>query len=77
MERDGVEGLHPRRTHGRRGRPVQVAPEAERLVQSVAISAGTWDAAGSLAIWPGRWKPEVRPYTFNKRFIVSERINSA
>jgi hypothetical protein len=22
----------------------------------------------------GRWKPEVRPYTFNKRFIVSERI---
>lgn len=24
----------------------------------------------------GRWKPEVRPYTFNKRFIVSERILS-
>lgn len=24
----------------------------------------------------GRWKPEVRPYTFNKRFIVSERIVS-
>jgi hypothetical protein len=24
----------------------------------------------------GRWKPEVRPYTFNKRFIVSERIRS-
>ena len=22
----------------------------------------------------GRWKPEVRPYTYNKRFIVSERI---
>jgi len=22
----------------------------------------------------GRWKPEVRPYTFNKRYIVSERI---
>ena len=22
----------------------------------------------------GRWKPEVRPYTHNKRFIVSERI---
>jgi hypothetical protein len=22
----------------------------------------------------GRWKPEVRPYTFNKRFIVAERI---
>ena len=25
----------------------------------------------------GRWKPEVRPYTFNKRYIVSERILSA
>jgi hypothetical protein len=22
----------------------------------------------------GRWKPEVRPYTYNKKFIVSERI---
>jgi hypothetical protein len=22
----------------------------------------------------GRWKPEVRPYTHNKRFIVSERL---
>jgi hypothetical protein len=25
----------------------------------------------------GRWKPEVRPYTFNKRYIVSERIGPA
>ncbi len=25
----------------------------------------------------GRWKPEVRPYTHNKRYIVSERILSA
>jgi hypothetical protein len=24
----------------------------------------------------GRWKPEVRPYTFNKHYIVSERILS-
>jgi hypothetical protein len=22
----------------------------------------------------GRWKPEVRPYTYNKKYIVSERI---
>ena len=22
----------------------------------------------------GRWKPEVRPYTYNKRYIVAERI---
>jgi hypothetical protein len=25
----------------------------------------------------GRWKPEVRPYTYNKRYIVSERILTA
>ena len=25
----------------------------------------------------GRWKPEVRPYTYNKRYIVGERILSA
>src|SRR5438093_577018 len=25
----------------------------------------------------GRWKPEVRPYTFNKRYIVGERMRSA
>jgi len=25
----------------------------------------------------GRWKPEVRPYTYNKRYIVSERTLSA
>ena len=24
----------------------------------------------------GRWKPEVRPYTYNKRYIVSERMRS-
>ena len=22
----------------------------------------------------GRWKPEVRPYTYNKHYIVGERI---
>jgi hypothetical protein len=25
----------------------------------------------------GRWKPEVRPYTYNKRYIVSERLLAA
>jgi transposase len=57
----GPDGLHPRRTQGRRGRPRQVAPETERLVQSVAISAGTWAVAGSPAIWPAHdsstWPP--------------------
>jgi hypothetical protein len=29
-----------------------------------------WNDASDI----GRWKPEVRPYTYNKRYIVSERI---
>jgi hypothetical protein len=32
-----------------------------------------WDDTSDI----GRWKPEVRPYTSNKRFIVSERITPA
>ena len=32
-----------------------------------------WDDTSDI----GRWKPEVRPYTSNKRYIVSERILSA
>jgi len=30
----------------------------------------TWNDTSDI----GRWKPEVRPYTHNKRYIVSERI---
>ena len=30
----------------------------------------TWNDTSDI----GRWKPEVRPYTYNKRYIVSERI---
>ena len=32
LERYGVDGVHPRRTHGRAGRPVTTAPAVERLV---------------------------------------------
>jgi hypothetical protein len=28
-----------------------------------------WNDASDI----GRWKPEVRPYTYNKKWIVSER----
>src|SRR6059036_3292391 len=41
LERYGPDGLHPRRRHAQRGRPVQLAPEVERLILSVALSAGT------------------------------------
>jgi len=30
----------------------------------------TWNETSDV----GRWKPEARPYTYNKRYIVSERI---
>lgn len=33
-------------------------------------NSASWNDAGNI----GRWKPEVRPYTFNKRFILCERI---
>src|SRR5438876_1234804 len=57
-ERYGVDGVHPRRQRARRGRPVQVPPEIERLVLSVAISTATWgcgriaacDAASSYGV---------------------------
>ena len=39
----------------------QVAPETERLVQSVAISAGTWGAVGSPATWRERGRSAWRP----------------
>ena len=42
FERYGVDGVHPRRPGARRGRPVQVPAEIERLVLSVAISTATW-----------------------------------
>ena len=53
VERYGVDGLHPRRAQARRGRPMQVAPETERLVQSVAISAGTWAPTNQLGVPDG------------------------
>src|SRR5215467_7644952 len=42
LERYGIDGVHPRRYRARPGRPVELAPETERLVLSVAVSAATW-----------------------------------
>ena len=42
LERYGVDGVHPRRQRARAGRPVATAPEVERLVLGIAISAATW-----------------------------------
>ena len=53
FERDGVDGVHPRRPGARRGRPVQVPAEIERLVLSVAISTATW-GCGRIAAYLAR-----------------------
>src|SRR5438046_7835654 len=39
LERYGIDGVHPRRQRARAGRPVATAPEVERLVLGIAISA--------------------------------------
>jgi transposase InsO family protein len=66
FERDGPEGLHPRRPQGRPGRPVQVAPATERLIRSVAISAGTW-GCGRIAGYLARtWQLRVAPSTVQR-----------
>lgn len=66
IERYGVDGVHPRRTQGRRGRPVQVAPETERLVQSVAISAGTWGCSRIAGHLARTWQVRVAPSTVQR-----------
>ena len=66
VERYGVDGLHPRRTQARRGRPVQVAPDTERLVQSVAISAGTWGCSRIAAHLAQTWQCRVAPSTVQR-----------
>ena len=61
LERYGVDGVHPRRQRARAGRPVAMAPEVERLVLGIAISAATWGADGSRPTWRGPggygWRP--------------------
>ena len=66
VERYGLDGLHPRRHRARPGRPVELAPETERLVLSVAVSAATW-GAGRIAAYVGRrWGLRVAPSTVQR-----------
>src|SRR5207245_382514 len=66
LERYGPDGLHPRRRHAQRGRPVQLAPEVERLIVSVALSAGTWGCGRIAADLAHRWKLRVAPSTVQR-----------
>ena len=66
LERYGVDGVHPRRYQARPGRPVELAPEMERLVLSVAVSAATW-GAGRITAYVGRqWGLRVAPSTVQR-----------
>src|SRR2546430_3031395 len=65
LERYGVDGVHPRRQRAQAGRPVATAPEVERLVLAIAISAATWGcrriAAYLARTWRGRLAPRTGP----------------
>src|SRR5437764_674266 len=66
FERYGVDGMHPRRQRARRGRPVQVPPEIERLVLSVAISTATWGCGRIAAYLTRSWHLKVAPSTVQR-----------
>src|SRR6476620_6308981 len=66
LERYGSDGVHPRRHRGRAGRPVQLAPETERLLLSVAVSAATWGARRIAAYLQHRWQLRVAPTTVQR-----------
>src|SRR5262245_39089612 len=63
---DGVDGVHPRRQRGQRGRPIQVLPEVERLVLSVAISTATWGCARIAAHLRRTWQLPIAPSTVQR-----------
>ena len=66
FERYGVDGVHPRRRRARRGRPVQVPAEIERLVLSVAVSTATWGCGRIAAYLTRTWRLRVAPSTVQR-----------
>ena len=66
FERYGVDGVHPRRPGARRGLPVQVPAEIERLVLSVAISTATWGCGRIAAYLTRTWRLRMAPSTVQR-----------
>ena len=66
VERYGLDGLHPRRQHARPGRPVDLAPETERLLLSLAVSAATLGAGRIATYVARRWGVRVAPSTVQR-----------
>ena len=63
----GVRSAHRYRQPWK-GEPRYMA--AYELDSAAVLSTPAWKAAGEA----GRWASEVRPYTSNKKWIVSERV---
>ena len=66
LERYGVDGVQPRRQRARAGRPVATAPEVERLVLGIAISAATWGCRRIAAYLAQTWRVRVAPSTVQR-----------
>jgi transposase InsO family protein len=66
LERYGVDGVHPRRHRARAGRPVATAPEVERLVLGIAISAATWGSRRIAAYLARTWRVRLAPSTVQR-----------
>jgi len=66
LERYGVDGVHPRRQRARAGRPVATAPEVERLVLGLAISAATWGCRRIAAYLARAWRVRLAPSTVQR-----------
>src|SRR4029434_979679 len=66
LERYGVDGVHPRRQRARAGRPVATAPEVERLVLGIAISAATWGCRQIAAYLARTWRVRLAPSTVQR-----------
>src|SRR6266567_9129305 len=66
LERYGIDGVHPRRQRAQAGRPVATAPEVERLVVAIAISAATWGSRRIAAYLARTWRIRVAPSTVQR-----------
>src|SRR5262245_11713041 len=66
LERYGTDGLHPRRLRPQAGRPVATAPEVERLVLGIAISAATWGCRRIAAYLARTWDLRLAPSTVQR-----------
>jgi transposase len=66
LERYGVDGVHPRRRRAQAGRPVAMAPDVERLVLGIAISAATWGCRRIAAYLARTWRVRLAPSTVQR-----------